>query len=290
MENCYKSALEKIKLDQSEKDKAKELFFSDQETGRKSGRKKYCMLKPAAVFAAMAALILAANALRGYFGSEVLDAGESGEFVITAYAQELTKTGQVYTKQLEAGSGGMAGNSEEISFAFWFPLECRGKNIDTVTYTIQNGAFQITAPAGRSPVVAGEEPDVPIEASSSFLLAGDQNETRQYRSFTVDYKKQSNAETSIEVVDASARWEPEKRRQYQAFGFEFSDQKNVELEKEVCDFLTKDLGISCTVTFLDGTTKTKEIAVSNKIVMMSQIHDLPEEEDFGIVVRYFSLQ
>lgn len=298
MDNYYKSALDKIKLNESEKNKAKALFFKERGTRKESGKHTGGLLKTAAVAAAALALILTANAVYAHFGGSkepMSGAGENyDQFTITAYAKELTKTEQVYADKVESGTGGMSGNSEEISFSFWFPFECRGKNIDTITYTIQNGAFQVTAPAGRSPVIDGEEVADPIDASVSFRTISESLEafdTRQYRSFSVSYEEQSNEETSIEVVDSSAHWEPEKVRQYQAFGFTVGDQKKTELEKEVCDFLTKDLGITCTATFGDGTVQTKKIAVSNKIVMMSKLHDLPDQdEDWGVVVRCFSLQ
>ncbi|MDE7310332.1 MAG: hypothetical protein K2N87_01730 [Eubacterium sp.] len=306
MEHYYKRALDKIKLDESEKNRAKALFCQASEKKERSHRSMGRLIKPAAAFAAVLALILLANSVHAYFGGSpgrLSGAGDSSDhFTITAYAKKLTKTGQVYAQQSESGEGGVSGSKEEgtISFAFWFPLECSGKDIDTITYTIQNGAFQITTPAGKSLVVSGEELQDPIEAGVSYRTIEQEGEefhvshydTRQYRSFTVNYDEQGNDETCIEIVDASERWEPEKIRQYQAFDYDIGSPKSIELQKEVYDFLTKDLGISCTATFRDGTTQTKNIAVSNKIVTMSELLDaeLSPEDDFSMVVRCFSLQ
>lgn len=85
-----------------------------------------------------------------------------------AYARELTKGGEVYSTEYESKSSGICGSGDDVNFGFGFPVKCEGKNIDTITYSIQNGIFVITNPAGESIVVRGQEPEQYLEVMETF--------------------------------------------------------------------------------------------------------------------------
>ncbi len=290
MRDLYKRTFDDITLEESEKDKAKALFLQAdvriREEAMKMKTKK--MIRGTVAFAAALAVILSANMLFSSWKQ-----GTENSFTMLAYAKELTKGGEVYSMEYESKNSGICGSGtygDDVSFGFGFPVKCVGKNIDTITYTIQNGIFVITNPAGESIVVRGEEPEQYLEVMETFHYPireeepvedadGLRNEklpaydAKQYHSFTVDYKRQEDAMTAISVADTSDTWESEKLNQYKAFRYEIAGAHSLEEELEIRSFFTKDMGITCTVTYKDGTTETKNIEVTNKLV------NVPENEE-----------
>lgn len=310
MENHYKSALDKIKLSKSQRDRAKCLFYEanmDYEERRNHMRIK-SLFKPMAAVAAGLAIVVAANlaipVLHNNYGNVSDDASSGANnvlasvaenyFTVTAYAKELTKTGKVYSDDYRSQGYAIcsADNDKKgISFAFDFPVECEGENIDTITYAIERGAFQISNPEGQSIVSEGEELERKLNVPGRVAGGIKHEQCTQYKSFTVSYENQTNDKTCIDIVDTSSAWSSERRAAYEKFGYSIIDS-SLKKEKEVCDFLVEDMGITCTVKYKDGTTETKNILVSNEIAKLSETVDenIPAEEDEDAVVRYFSIQ
>ena len=176
---------------------------------------------------------------------------------------------------------GMCGDDQDngkISAAFQFPIECKGENIDTITYAVKEGAFQVTNPKGQSIVVDGEKlkKELNVPGTSPGGVKDSELETIQYKSFTVNYEKQNDELTCIDIVNTSDIWSSKKRNEYKKIGYDVS----------------KDLGMTCTVTYKDGSTETKEILITNEITTISETFDknIAKEDDREVVVRYFSIQ
>ena len=319
MREQYKSALDKIKLSDLQKEQLRDLYYADSKERKYHAKRR--SFGPVAVLAACLALVIAAGTVVPMLQSRWEGASDNTEgnstdhtrtgnyFAITAYAKELTKTGKVFPDEYMSLSYVMGGDNvgENVDFSFAFPVKCVGKNIDTITYSIDEGLFQIgTQTDGRkSIVVDGEEVEETIEAganiigfeSSEKLEFGEilDYKLKQYKSFTVDYERQSDKRISIDIVGTSKMWSREKRLQYK--------KKNIyhrifsstgELDKEIYDFLTKDMGITCTVTYKDGSKETKNIVVSNEVVKISDVvknaEELPVDKDQEMVARYFCIQ
>lgn len=305
MENHYKSALDKIQLKDSQKNKAKALFYeAERERNKKMGVKS--IFKRAAAVAASLAIIVAAGAgipklqhnNKEITGGAIMPT--DNHFSVTAYAQELTKTGKVYPNNYASLGYAICGSEnykDNISFAFDFPIECKGKNIDTITYAIKNGAFQISNPKGKSVVIDGEKPkqSLNVPGSSKEDIENDSEEAfqwEQYKSFTVKYDNQINDKTCIDVVDTSDSWDQKKLNAYQKLDH-ITDTSSRTQEKNTIDFLTEDLGITCTVTYKDGSKETKKIKVSSEIKKLSEVTKeklTKKEGDTEFVVKYFSIQ
>lgn len=320
MNDPYKSALDKITLRNSEKEKVKALFHQMDE-GEGNNMKVKKILKPVAVFAASLVLVLGIDlmisALQSGFdktsnsstGDTFISNDDSGDitgspkqenhFSVIAYAKELTSGGMVYPNDYTSyGYEFMQTDKKELAFGFHFPVECEGENIDTITYRIDQGAFHVMNEKGKSVVVRGEKLEKKWDGFSKLASNG---EDEFYRSFTVTYDNQTNEETWIDVVDTWKNWSEERLQQYKDFHFDirfdmdFTDKSHnsatLEKRKKVYDFLTKDMGITCTVTYEDGTTETKNIKVSNEIVELSKVLLGPEVPDeTKEVVRCFSIQ
>lgn len=325
MNKYYKSAIDKIKLDEREKEKAKALFHETKKEKKNTINVKR-LFRPAMIIAAILVLALATNVITSTLqNNNTSHTNTKNSFTVTAYAKELTKTGKVYSDNYSSTSSILCETENGgISFAFEFPIQCKGENIDTITYNIENGAFKISNQKGNSIVVSGEklkeELNVPgstknetftcenaISSAGSTTITEDDisgsssesKETKtpafefeQYKSFTVNYDDQMNDTTCINVVDTSDIWSNEKLKQYKALKYNICDA-SLEEEKEVCDFLTKDLGITCTVTYKDGSTETKDIVVSNDIVNISDVVEdelCTGKEHTKLVVKCFSIK
>lgn len=279
MRDLYKRTFDDIILEDAEKDKVKALFLQADLRKEDTKMKTKKRIQEAAVCAAALAVILLANMLYSTSWRQ----GTQNCFTVLAYARELTKGGEVYSTEYESKSSGICGSGDDVNFGFGFPVKCEGKNIDTITYSIQNGIFVITNPAGESIVVRGQEPEQYLEVMETFHYPVQEQEpqedadglrsivlpdyeVKQYHSFTVDYEHQDDVMTVVSVADTSDSWEGEKLNQYKAFGYNLDREHSPEEELEIRSFFTKDMGITCTVTYKDGTTETKNIEVTNKLV------------------------
>ncbi len=303
MDNNYKNALDKIRLANSEKEKARNLFYETETQnlkGRSGNMKSNKFIKAALAAAASLIVILTGNiVISGLHEKQnyITENNTSGNsFSVTAYAKEITKTGKVFPNTRASLAHAMGWDSNgKINFSFLFPLECKGKNIDTVTYKIKEGVFQISNPVGKSIVIHGEKPDKELELPSSIIAndLGDDKEAgyefNQYKSFTLDYNNQTNDKTCISVSDVSDLWSSEKKNE--AGKFINSQVGNYE-KKLLSDLFTKNLGITCTVTYNDGSTDTKNISVSSEIVKPSDVLDeeIPESENNETVAIFFSIE
>ena len=255
MDNNYKNALDKIKLANSEKEKARNLFYETETQnlkGRSGHMKTNKFIKP--VLAAAASLIVILTGSIVISGlrekqNHITDNNTSGNsFSITAYAKEITKTGKVFPDTKASLAHVMGWDSDgRINFSFLFPLECKGENIDTVTYKIKEGVFEISNPAGKSIVIHGEKPDTELELASSIIAndLGDDKEAgyefNQYKSFTLDYNNQTNDKTCINVSDVSDLWSSDKKNEAQRF---INSQVGNYEKKMLSDLFTKNLGIT----------------------------------------------
>lgn len=272
MNNHYKSALDKIKLKESEKDRAKALFYESNKEKETSMKVKK-LFKPAVAVAACLALMIATYTivpmLQGTSDATNEKTTSNNFFSITAYAKELTKTGKVFSDKYSSLCSAITGDHKGgVAFTFDFPFECKGQNIDTITYSIKNGVFVITNPKNKGVVIDGEkitqELNVPYSSAESERKEKLTYENQQYKSFTVAYDNQINDKTCINISDTSDIWNAEKKNQYRDFNYDICNS-SLQETKKVSDFLTKDMGITCTVTYKDGSTETKNIVVSNEI-------------------------
>ncbi len=303
MDNNYKNALDKIRLANSEKEKARNLFYEIETQnlkGRSGNMKANKFIKPVLAVAASLIVILAGNILISGLHEKqnhITENNTSGNsFSVTAYAKEITKTGKVFPNTMASLNHAIGWDSNgRINFSFLFPLECKGKNIDTVTYKIKEGVFEISNPAGKSIVIHGEKPDTERKFTSRIIAAGlgDDKEAgyefNQYKSFTLDYNNQTNDKTCISISDVSDLWSSEKKNEAKRF---INGQMGNYEKNQLSNLFTKNLGITCTVTYNDGSTDTKNISVSSEIVKPSDVLDeeIKESENYETVAMFFSIE
>lgn len=261
MNDDYKSALNKIHLNDMQKEQMKQLFK------KKRMRRKNVISKSIAAAAATVALVL------GTIGvGKVAGVGDADCFTLQVNAKEIGEEGDAnisddYVCDVSISS------SEENSIAYntEFPIICKGENISTVTYSVKGGLFQITNPVNERIVINGQKPSKELWMPSAYNdRTKEKMERNQYSSFTVNYNKQKSEHTVITVGYNSKMYPASKSWNIYSM-YHSKAARTPEGLAEVYEEFYRELDITCTVTFGDGKTATKKLVVSA----------LPEENEYG---------
>lgn len=265
MKDIYRKALNKTTPSQKAVSKAKALYDSSAITAESTDN--ITRLKPKkkshAYKGIIAAGLAVALTLGAVFGSSILTTGNTDGtqpqygFIITANAAEITHE-QSASIALDDGAMnyGYGGDFGEPVFDYntVFPIKCKGTNIDTVTYSISNSAFQISY-LDNNPVLSGTELENTLNVGSHSPKAHNGKTTyiKQYSSFTLSYDNQESDNFIIDIVGLTHLSEEE-------YDILFSD---VQIEEEAKFFnnLLKSTVIEVTVKFSDGTTQNEKILI-----------------------------
>lgn len=273
--------------------------IADTEIAVKKARRNYYMnriVKIGVSAVACAALIIVGNATAGHYMTHT-NQTEQGEvtveenpFVICAQAAELTRDNPVYIKEAVSDTFGfMYGDNEgKAGFIMEMPLSVKGDKIKSVTYSIKNGFFEVVdKEKGDSTII---DSSVYEGAPSSFVTveeteegksvmiyaAGEATEEdREARanqkalsSYTVAYDKQMSDNTVINICGDSILTEKEMKALYRSAD-----------PQETADMYNKMFGdtvITCTVTFIDGSTQEQEIGIGGAVLTYEQMGQLTD--------------
>ena len=289
MNSDYKSALDKIHLEQNKKEEMKMLF-------RKGNmRRKTNYFKAAVAVAACMALVVGVSQV-GSLTAEKTKSNNS--FSIQVNAKTFEK-GEAAFKDAKGSSGAMCGNAKKdgLSYSVEFPVTCKGTNIEKIKYSIKGAIFQVSNPSDKNIIVDGTEVSKRLNLPGGYIgeNGGKLDETGyeyfQYASFTVDYNKQSDEKTYISIANNSKELSKEQQNELKKL-----DPYNGSLQEEyqVFDELYKNVEISCTVTYKDKTTETKKIKVSPKTGKVSDLALKSEKagpkDDLDIVYTVYSIK
>lgn len=244
--------------------------ISNNQDFQKKAKRGKTVRRTCAAVAACAALVVAAGSW--YAGQPVEQseiAAQDGEehaekisklFMLTAKAAEtgkrieMTKGKPVAITTEDADSWVLGGNEDGTwSYCFNLPFQCEGENIDSVSYSINRGAFQVVELEGTSIIASGKETAEPV---NSGLIGGSDYEAipttiNYYTEYTLDYDRQESDATWINMVRDDIKFSDPDLPQ--------SENKSDEDVKKVFDELFGDVMITCTVHFTDGTSETIEI-------------------------------
>ena len=181
-------------------------------------------------------------------------------FMLTAKAAEtgkrieMTKGKPVAVTTEDADSWVLGGNEDGTwGYCINLPFMCEGENIDSVSYSINRGAFQVVELEGTSIIASGKEAAEPV---NSGLIGGSDYEAipttiTYYTEYTLDYDRQESDATWINMVRDDIKFSDPDLPQ--------RENKSDEDVKKVFDELFGDAMITCTVHFTDGTSETIEI-------------------------------
>ena len=244
--------------------------ISNNQDFQKKAKRGKTVRRTCAAVAACTALVVAAGS---WYAGQPVDqkeiATQSGDeyietipklFMLTAKAAEtgkrieMTKGKPVAVTTEDADSWVLGGNEDGTwSYCFNLPFQCEGENIDSVSYSINRGAFQVVELEGTSIIASGKET---AESVNSGVIGGSDYEAlpttiNYYTEYTLDYDRQESDATWINMVRDDIKFSDPDLPQ--------RENKSDEDVKKVFDELFGDAMITCTVHFTDGTSETIEI-------------------------------
>ena len=274
--STYKHEMDKLKLSEQGKKRMLALYSSEV---KKEEHNMMKFVKPVVAVAACAAILVGYTvsgnlAVREQSSpdSKAVQTADDHEFTMTVYAEELNDKNPVIAYnggEICHGWAICGGEDGSVSYSMATDFACEGEGIESVTYQINKGAFQIfkpestkldikmkevpyiNTPIGNYPHIAGND-----ESLSDEERAESEGVDGYYVSeYTLDYANQKPENVVFNICGE------EKMNPDIMFG-----NQTPEGQKAGMDELLGDVVITCIVTFTDGTSVSKEIVMENKIM------------------------
>ena len=259
---------------QNERVENMEQNISNNQDFQKKAKSGKTVRRTCATVAACAALVVAAGS---WHAGQPVDqkeiATQSGNeyietipklFMLTAKAAEtgkrieMTKGKPVAVTTEDADSWVLGGNEDGTwSYCFNLPFQCEGENIDSVSYSINRGAFQVVELEGTSIIASGKEAAEPVNGGQ---IGGGYDEAKDeaipttinyYTEYTLDYERQESDATWINMVRDDIK--------FSDLDLLWRENKSDEDVEQVFDEMFGDVMITCTLHFTDGTSETIEV-------------------------------
>lgn len=261
--------------------------ISDVEIVVKKARRNYYMnriVKIGVSVVACAALLIVGNATVGHFMTHTSQTNQKDVTV---------EDNPAYIKESVSDTFGfMYGDNEgRVGFIMEMPLSVKGDNIKNVTYSIENGFFEV--------VDTGKEDDMIVDAKeykdapSSFATIEETEERkvltlysigeekaadseaeaeinqRTLSSYTVAYDKQTSDNTVINICGNPVLSE----KDIAALNASSDPQKTADMY----DKIFGNTIIICTVTFTDGTTQEQEIGIGGAVMTYEEMGEQTDQ-------------
>lgn len=206
---------------------------------------------------------------------------EKGKPVPLTEQSRVAQDGPFVTGQ-HADSWVLGGTEEgDIDYCIAMPLSCEGNNIEKITYSINNGAFQVVQLEGESIIIGCQMYEGELNTGS--IGGGDYDletglpernyETTLYKSLTLDYRKQADEYTWINFCNVCSDDSGE------ILDLIWGEDSSLE---DVNNGMQKMLGntvITCTAFYEDGTTQSSDIKVSTRIMTYAEAGEVPVKDD-----------
>ncbi len=178
-----------------------------------------------------------------------------------------------------------------VDYCISMPFTCVGDHIEKVTYSINNGAFQIVQPENETIIVDGQLYEGELNTG---MIGGDYNEendglpsrpfeTVLYRSFTLDYGRQSDTYTWINICN-------NRSVSKDIFDALWGEGKSLEDMNQGMQQMLDNTVITCTVEYSDRTSQAVDIRVGSKIMSCVEAGEEPKYEGEQSVYVTFELQ
>lgn len=187
--------------------------------------------------------------------------------------------------------GGDDVDGSVVDYCISMPFTCVGDHIEKVTYSINNGAFQIVQPENETIIVDGQLYEGELNTG---MIGGDYNEendglpsrpfeTVLYRSFTLDYGRQSDTYTWINICN-------NRSVSKDIFDALWGEGKSLEDMNQGMQQMLDNTVITCTVEYSDRTSQAVDIRVGSKIMSCVEAGEEPKYEGEQSVYVTFELQ
>lgn len=202
------------------------------------------------------------------YAAESSDVTENGYVTLDAEKQNMISLG-------EEGKAWNLCEQEDggISYSINTHFLCSGDNIEKITYRINRGAFQIVE-SQDTIVLEGEAYEGSLDVG---IVGGAVGESRPedgesfetlkyYKEFTVSYDNQFNEQTYINISgESDENWDDL-----------FGTDKSLEERVAGIEQLVKDVTITCTVHYTDGSVDETNIMIGGGIATPQQ-SEVPEK-------------
>lgn len=194
--------------------------------------------------------------------------------VKAAETKELKKGAEAILVQSDGASGwGGKDETRKIDYCIDLPIVCQGANIKTVTYKINEGAFVIQHPKDENNLQNVVK--APEKLNTPSLSYYDDNKVEYdstcCKSFTIAADKQ---EAKNQHISISGEGKVVSKKDYEAmFGTKYLPDEEAAVKADIL----KNVEITCTVTYKDGTTDSFKCGVGTKAVKRGDIPGLSED-------------
>lgn len=187
--------------------------------------------------------------------------------------------------------GGDDVNGNVVDYCISMPFTCVGDHIEKITYSINNGAFQIVQPENASIIIDGQLYEGELNTGS---IGGDYDEengglpskpfeTVLYRSFTLDYNRQTDEDTWINICN-------NRSVSKEVFDALWGEGKSLEDMNHGIQQMLDNTVITCTVQYSDQTSQTVTIKVGSKVMSCAEAGEESKYEGEESVYVTFELQ
>lgn len=191
----------------------------------------------------------------------------------------------------KANSWVLGGDDCVVDYCISMPFTCVGDHIEKVTYSINNGAFQIVQPENETIIIDGQLYEGELNTG---MIGGDYNEendglpsrpfeTVLYRSFTLDYNRQSDEYTWINICNNRSV----SKDVYDAI---WEEGRSLEEMNGGMQQVLDNTVITCTVQYSDNTSQSVDINVNSRVMSCVEAGEEPKYEGERSVYFAFELQ
>lgn len=234
---------------------------------RKYNMKK--IIKSGIAVAACLAVAVTIGVGNHYFKYNDVNSGNNTPFVLTVCAEELTPEKEVPIIIDNKHSWGLNGDPETgtVSYNIETFFKCEGENIDHITYSINQGAFQISEIQEKSILLS----EKPYEGELNTGVCGvifDENDniisTEKYLTeYTLDYDAQTNDTTTFAICG--------EKNNFDMYNTLWGEERDLNNIAKAYTNLVDGVEVTCTVYFNDGTCSAKTITVEGKVMKNSEV-------------------
>ena len=240
-------------------------------------------------------LLAAVDQIDKLFTLQVKAAGDGdGQMVPLAEGDPIPVT----INDEKTGSWVFGADGDIVDYCINIPqIVCEGDRIESITYSINNGAFQIVQPEGAESIVS--EGQLYTGELNTGSIGGDYEDTENanglpprpyetllYKSFTLNYDRQSDEDTWINICNERSDGEEIVQLIWNKEG---SEEKYSSGVQKMLDHTV----ITCTVNYKDNTSQSADIKVDSHVMTRREAGEPldegidPEEE---MTVITFELQ